>query len=123
MVTVTLPLPPSVNRYWRSIVTKKRARAILSEEGRAYKAIAELILTAQRQKMWDCPVSVRGRVYFPNRRGDLDNRIKPVLDALQGFAYENDSQVWELLFTREIDKDNPRVEVEVTPEFIVAHAT
>ena len=59
------------------------------------------------------PVGVSAIVYFPNRRGDLDNRLKPVLDALQGVAYSDDRQIVAINAVRQIDKDSPRVEVAV----------
>jgi nitric oxide reductase large subunit len=34
-----------------------------------------------------------GSVFRPRASGDLDNRIKVLVDALQGIAYANDSQV------------------------------
>ena len=59
------------------------------------------------------PVSVSAVFYFPNKRGDLDNRIKVLLDALQDVHYADDKQVHYLEATRRIDKANPRVEVEI----------
>ncbi len=51
------------------------------------------------------------RFYRPERRGDLDNRIKVLLDALQGIAYADDAQVRELHCYLADDSANPRVEV------------
>lgn len=42
------------------------------------------------------------------------NRIKIMLDALQGHAFHNDSQVSMLHAVRLDDKTNPRVEVEIS---------
>ncbi len=54
--------------------------------------------------------------WFRSRKsGDLDNRIKILLDALQGAAYESDSQVVELHAYREDDKLNPRCEIVIAP--------
>lgn len=47
------------------------------------------------------------------KRGDLDGRIKVVLDALQGVAYTNDKQVAGLTMARGEDPERPRLEVEV----------
>jgi Holliday junction resolvase RusA-like endonuclease len=52
--------------------------------------------------------------YFPSERGDLDNRIKVMLDALQGLAFENDSQIREIVARRFKDKDRPRVMVQIS---------
>lgn len=112
-MTITLPFPPSANAYWRSIVRGKHASVITSKDGREYQKACESRLRAGGVTRLAGPCAVEIAAYFPNRRGDLDNRIKPVLDVLQGHAFENDSQVEHLSITRHIDKDDPRVEVTV----------
>jgi crossover junction endodeoxyribonuclease RusA len=53
-------------------------------------------------------------VIFPDaRRRDIDNTAKAVLDACNGVAWEDDSQISELTVRREIDRERPRVEVVV----------
>ena len=113
MNRLTLPLPPSANRYWRAIARGKTATNILSESGRKYKELADVCGAAQKTRVLEGPVRVHATVFFPNRRGDLDNRIKPTLDALQGVCFANDSQIWEVTFSRATDKDRPRVEITV----------
>jgi hypothetical protein len=84
--TLVLPYPISANRYWRSV------------PGRGV----------------DGPVALTITLYRPAKRGDLDNRIKVLVDALGGgIAYRDDSQVVELHAYRLDDKDHPRVEVQV----------
>ena len=51
------------------------------------------------------------KVYRPRRVGDLDNRIKCLQDAMEGFAYDDDKQISSIFATRHDDKENPRVEV------------
>jgi len=51
--------------------------------------------------------------YRVNALGDLSNRIKIVEDALQGAAYDNDSQVRRIIAERFDDADRPRLEVGV----------
>ena len=108
MTRLVLPLPPSANRMWRAVGGKVK----VSEEGREYRDKAELALAMQRAEKLEGPVGLHIYVYFPNQRGDLDNRIKPLLDVLQGKTFKNDSQVHHLVVTRYIDKEKPRVEVE-----------
>ena len=49
-----------------------------------------------------------------NRRRDLDNLPKAILDALQhAGVYEDDSQIDELRIGRGLDKESPRVEVAI----------
>ena len=61
---------------------------------------------------------MRALYYFPDRRGkaDLVNLIQATQDILQKFGlYNNDSQIKSLDGSRivGIDKDNPRVEIEI----------
>lgn len=110
-MTITLPLPPSANRYWRYT----RGRVLVSREARAYRARCQTAALAQRVQMLDGDVEVSGTVYFENRRRDLDGAIKVLFDALEGIAYRNDRQVASIALERAIDRDRPRVEIRVTP--------
>lgn len=102
MVSLRLPWPPTMNRYWRHV----GAKVLISAEGRAYRETVGGIVVEQ-----GCP-SVKGRVrvmvyaFVPDRRQrDLDNLLKATLDALQkASVYENDSQIDDLHIIRE-DRD------------------
>lgn len=104
-----LPYPPSANTYWRSI---GRGRVILSREARAYKRTVALIHS--KVKPLQGYLKLTMSVYRPLKRGDLSNRIKVLEDALNGIAYVDDDQIVEIHALRLDDKENPRVEVEVT---------
>lgn len=112
---LVLPYPPSANRYWRS----DRGRAPhRSEEAKAYKLAVGMVVTQQGTQAIEVhrgPVAVTVAVYRPRKSGDLDNRLKVLLDALKGIAFEDDEQVVRIEATRHDDKANPRVEVEVVP--------
>jgi len=58
-------------------------------------------------------VAVTVRLYRPAKRGDIDNSLKVLLDALQGHVYNDDAQIVELHAYRYDDKRDPRVEVDV----------
>lgn len=103
-VTLTLPVPPSANKYW----IYARNRVMTSPEARAYKDAVRLLT---RIDMISGPVAVNVSVYRPAKRGDLDNYLKIMLDALQGVLYEDDRQITEIHAFRYDDKDNPRVEL------------
>ena len=60
------------------------------------------------------PVGVTMRFYLPDkRRRDLDNLSKAVADGMNGIVYFDDMQVAILHLAKSLDKDNPRVDVEV----------
>jgi crossover junction endodeoxyribonuclease RusA len=109
-VRLTLPYPPSANRYWR---VDKRGFAYVSTEARAYKNRIRLLAMAERLRPLAGPVSLSLGVYRPQKSGDLSNRIKVLEDALSGVAFEDDDQVVELHALRMDDKTNPRVEVTI----------
>lgn len=108
---ITLPPPISANRYWRNF----RGRTVVSAEASAYKKQVAWIAKAQGFTPLEGEVSLTVRWYRERKSGDLSNRIKILEDALQGVAYNNDSQIVRLVAERYDDKANPRVEVEVTP--------
>lgn len=107
---VTLPYPPSVNRYWRMA----RGHMHLSNEGRQYKEIVAGLARKAGMKPMDGSVSIEVHVFRPRRSGDLDNTLKGLLDALRGCAYHDDSQIVKIEAHRGDDRDNPRVEVRVS---------
>lgn len=116
-ITFTLPMPPSSNRYWRTVAyTSKRtnrpaAAIFVSDEAEKYKK--EVARQARGQMMIQSEVILTVKVFREQRSGDLDNRLKVLCDALQGVVYANDSQIVEIHAFRFEDKKNPRVEVEV----------
>lgn len=107
---ITLDYPPSANRYWRH----DRGVIHRSNEANAYRdTVALLCLTAGIEPLQG-DIKIRMSFFRPAKRGDLDNRIKIVLDALQGYAYRNDSQIAEIHAIRYDDKLCPGVQVEIT---------
>ncbi len=63
--------------------------------------------------MKGAPVKLTIRVYRAASRGDLDNYSKAVSDACNRILYEDDRQVVSLDAWMGVDRENPRVEVEV----------
>jgi len=47
------------------------------------------------------------------RRCDLDNLVKTVGDALNGAAWEDDSQIIALFAAKLVDRERPRTELRV----------
>jgi len=89
---ITLPWPPSNNRYYRY----NRGRTHISAEGQAYRAqVAEIIKASLLDIMTASSLRVRIECHMPDRRRrDLDNLQKAAFDALTkaGF-WQDDSQV------------------------------
>lgn len=109
--SITLAYPPSANRYWR---TTKQGRMHRSTEATQYKKSVKAVCEKLGIEPTSSNIKVEITLYRPARRGDLDNRIKIVLDSLQEHAYIDDKQVVEIHAKLRDDKHNPRVEVVVT---------
>lgn len=95
MIELSLPWPPSVNHYWRSY----RGMVVISEAGRKYRAaVAEQVFLQLRGKSTIGKLKVTIEAWRPdNRRRDLDNLLKAVLDSM-GHAglYIDDSLIVDL---------------------------
>lgn len=88
LVTLTLPLPPSVNMAWTNVPGKGRVR---TPEYRRWHKLAFEELTAQHPgKIVGkfCAVINLGRI---KRRADADNRLKPILDLMSGVVTDDDA--------------------------------
>lgn len=107
-----LPYPPSVNRYWRHIVFGRSARVLISREGREYRRKVEAALFPCR-RIEAARVALRIDAYPPdNRRRDLDNILKALLDSLVAAgALVDDSQVAVLRVERKEVVPGGKVEV------------
>lgn len=94
MMEVSLPYPPSVNNYWRHV----GPRVLISRQGRAFRERVRSVLAMARVKPLDGSLRVVIALYPPdNRRRDVDNVMKALLDALEhGGAYHDDSQIVKL---------------------------
>ena len=121
-VALTLPLPPSVNHQYATV----NGRRLMSSAGRAYKAqVGQLVwlklaqsthrasLLAQLQSEW---LALSIRFYFTSAlRRDVDGGLKIAQDALCEGLEINDNRIVETHLYKHIDKDNPRIEVQLTP--------
>lgn len=111
---LTLPYPPLANRMYRTRRTRNGAALTYkSSEYQVFCAEVAALATIAGVEPTDNPVELVIHSYRPQRSGDVDGVIKPVLDSLQGLAYTNDKQVIALHVRRFDDKYNPRVEVTI----------
>lgn len=99
--TYIFDMPPSANRYWRNF----RGHMVISSEAKEYKRhVAQTITIDDHHD----PLNRGGgmllgrvgiRLLFmlaDNRNFDLDNRIKVLLDSMQGAVYADDKQVFAI---------------------------
>ena len=94
-----LPYPPSINNYWIA----SGHRRFISKRGVTFKvAVAEYVALHQLESFGDGSVVV-DIVLRPRdaRLMDIDNCIKPILDALQDSGLmTDDKQVHQVSITR-----------------------
>lgn len=110
--SLVLPLPPSANASYRNVSGKGRAKT------KAYKnwrtdAVKSIWAQVRADKRVGGPTAVT--IYIPVGCAlDLDNTIKPILDALvQSRRIDDDRNVWSILAFRSTDdKGNARIIVD-----------
>ena len=108
---LTLPVPPSINSYWRVW----HGRMVKTEQAKAYQRVIYNLALSKGLRPIKKPteVVVRYTWFRKAARGDLDNIEKCIFDGLQGAAYDKDSQICEIHGYRVTGDDDPRVEIEV----------
>lgn len=80
----------------------------------------EMTVAMHARQVWGQREKLRGRLcvrlsFWRETRHvcDLDNLLKAVLDGLERVVFANDNQVDMLHVIREIDRERPRVEIEI----------
>lgn len=119
----TLPYPPSLNRIWRAIVTRRRgkvvARILLSLDGRAYrqKVIAHVAGLDLPALPGGARLALHLHACAPDRRKrDLSNIPKALEDALtHAQLWADDSLIDDLRVTRGPITRPGHVLVTITP--------
>lgn len=83
---------PSVNHY---LGRTKSGRTYLTEQAKEFKKLVAIY--CRNFELRKNNVSIKFNWYINhNRRSDLDNRLKVLLDSLTGIAYIDDKQVVEI---------------------------
>lgn len=112
----TLSVPPPINAAYRAAYSAKKRRVVffMTAKSRAWKVESHWMMKKNGfgKHLITDPVSIKIKLYLKHNR-DVDGSIKIILDALQDTVLENDMQVQELYVSKQMDKLNPRVDVEV----------
>jgi len=97
-VTLTLPYPPSANHYWK----RCGHRYFIAPKGVAFRTQVMVACAASGVRPLSGLVSLAVTLTpGDERRRDIDNVLKPLLDALtHGGAWNDDSQVSRLVVER-----------------------
>ena len=114
MIRLNLPLPPSINHYYGRVGNK----SFLSKAGKTFREELCLVWLGLRGR-YTITGPVRLKVVLAPRnknRFDIDNRLKPLLDAMQNsLIFNDDSQITDLWATK-VDAAPPNgwCHVEIT---------
>lgn len=111
-IVITIPaVPPTCNTMWRKGIS---GRIYLTEEAKAWRNIVGLVARSVRTDWKFFEVVIE--IWMPNQRlSDVDNRIKPTLDALTASkVWEDDSQVAFVSCEYVgVDKQSPRTVIRL----------
>ena len=115
-LSLTLPLPPSINRQYATV----NGRRVLSATGRRYKVtVGQLLMTAPSSSEWTAFLqkaqehflTLTIHFYFPTLlRRDIDGGLKIAQDSLCEAMNLNDNRIMEIHLYKTLDRDNPRLE-------------
>lgn len=104
---------PSVNHYFKS---DRNGRKWVTKEALEFKE--RVRDAASRFKKIEGDVYLSFTWYAKKKgRGDLDNKFKCILDALNGIAYDDDKQIIRLLAEKKMNQGFDGLEVTVTGIF------
>lgn len=133
--SLTLPLPPSANNYWRTAVIKGKPLVHTTKEAKEYKRMVHFLCLKEGVRK-----PIVGRVfldvaYYPGRPKDwerrakkdpnwdlgiqcmdLDNILKVMIDSLKDVAFGDDKWVHGIYERRYMpDEKGARLEVTIYP--------
>lgn len=117
MINITLKGEPrSTNNIYKTMCRGSFPSRYLSNEGRNLKEDYQWQIKQQyKDKPLKEELSIVIRTYHgTKRRSDWDNFHKLSMDSLTGLVYEDDSQIVRATVEKLYDKDNPRIEIELS---------
>jgi Holliday junction resolvase RusA-like endonuclease len=125
-----LPVPPSINRSYKSFLNPKTGKSAFAGTGtaRAFKKAAAKQLAnavvdrsvvdairAAKQKKQQIPLEVTIHFYFEHRwTRDIDSGLKVAIDAVFKHLKMNDNLIVDLHIKKRMDKTDPRVHIEIS---------
>lgn len=113
---LTLPIPPSNNHYKRYYCeqdSSHRVGAFVPAHVKQYKADAGWLAKQAGARVIEGDVAVVMNVYLGKLDIDADNLFKVVLDALNGIAWADDSQIVDLHIRKHRGQRRRRLEIEI----------
>ena len=104
-IALILPLPPSINKAWVPVRTRTGAKLIKRANSKAWANAARWEVSIQREHK-QIAAPFEAIIELPKMRGDVDNRVKQLLDACQaGGAITNDRLCQRLVVEHDVDRE------------------
>lgn len=108
---ITLPLPPSVNTMFANVLIRGKQRRVKSAAYRQWSVTVAGLLRLFPRHHIPAPYGVHIRINV-NRRSDIDNRVKAILDALvKAGVIRGDNWIDDCRVTRDCTVDACEVEI------------
>lgn len=88
----------------------------LSKPGKDLKiSYSEQVQEQYKGKPLEGSLKLRLELFFGDKRiRDIDNYNKLILDACKGLLWGDDKQIMELTIVKNYDKENPRIEMDLS---------
>jgi Holliday junction resolvase RusA-like endonuclease len=116
MKFILLGEPKSTNNIYKTLCRGNFPSRYMSAAGKKLKSeYTEQIKSQYKGKPLKTPIEAKIALWHgTKRKSDIDNFSKILFDSFTGIVYEDDSQIERLEITRGYDKENPRIEVELS---------
>ncbi len=114
-IKLDIPLkPPSVNDYWEK---NKWGGMMVGKEGKQFKQQFQMFVMMAKtglKKPLKSRLKMRIELYFKdNRRRDIDNYCKGILDAMSGLIFDDDEQIDTLLLKKHKGSGVNKIEIVI----------
>ena len=119
VLTLTLPIPPSVNHMYQNA---GRGRRLTKQATEYIKLTQDITKKEMRKQGWKRDKEHVWYVmdlyyYFPDKRvRDSHNTLKLLTDCLEGLLYKNDYFLLPRIQYVCLDRENPRLEIVYYPQ-------
>lgn len=107
--------PQSTQHIYKMTCRGRFATMYMSKAGKELKESYQWQLKSQyKGKPLTKEIDLRVELFFGDeRKRDIDNYNKILLDSMSGIIFEDDSQIQSLLVVKNKDKANPRIEISI----------
>lgn len=120
VLAFSVPVGPSVNHQY---IPTKSGKKILTKEAKKYITVAQNSCRDEMKRVkWkkdndNVWYAMELYFYFQDKRfRDSHNCLKLLLDSFEGLVCSNDYFLMPRIMRCELDRENPRIEIIITPE-------